>query len=87
MSYLSVLKLHSIALSTSWNEYCKRSNRYPSSVTFRNQKVAETGFIHQEKRSKIDSLQQSIDENQVVKNGWEKRLAQGQSSRKELLVE
>ena len=26
MSYLSVLKLHSIALSTSWNEYCKRSS-------------------------------------------------------------
>ena len=29
MSYLSVLKLHSIALSTSWNEYCKRSTNLP----------------------------------------------------------
>ena len=42
---------------------------YPSSVTFRNRGVTETEFIHQANEKKIDSLQQSIDENQVVKNG------------------
>ncbi|VEP18861.1 conserved hypothetical protein [Hyella patelloides LEGE 07179] len=42
---------------------------YPSFVTFRNRGVAETEFIHQANKKKIDSLQQSIDENQVVKNG------------------
>ena len=51
---------------------------YPSYVRLRNQRVAETKFIHQEKRNKIDSLQQSTDENQVTKNGWERLLTKEQ---------
>lgn len=66
------------------DRYC---SAYPSSVTLRNQIVAETEFTHQEQKNKIDSLQQSVDENQVIKNGWERLLAKEQSPRTELLVE
>ena len=58
------------------------ASQYPSYVRLRNQRVAETEFTHQEKRNKIDSLQQSIDENQVTKNGWERLPTKEQSSKK-----
>ena len=50
---------------------------YPSYVTFRKRGVAKTESIHQANKKKIGSLQQSNDENQVVKNGSERCRAQG----------